>query len=183
MSLTCRVFVLYLSCNCVVNIKLVWHKLTSLVKQIRLSFPMSFKKRLLDLQFRFSLNGRSFAKHLGYKDPEKIQRLTRDEKNKPSFQILQDILNAFPNLNARWLMTGAGEMFGEEIAEINITGGQTMFSDNITQKGKGNVMQQTGASEELEALQKELVHKNDTIELLKKENEEKNKIINKLLDK
>jgi transcriptional regulator with XRE-family HTH domain len=31
-------------------------------------------------------------------------------KNEPSGEVLSKILNAFPNLNARWLLTGQGDM-------------------------------------------------------------------------
>lgn len=32
-------------------------------------------------------------------------------RNKPSASFIEKLLNAFPDLNARWLMTGNGEMF------------------------------------------------------------------------
>ncbi|MCT4602495.1 MAG: hypothetical protein N4A59_06310 [Marinifilum sp.] len=106
---------------------------------------------------------------------------------KPGYDFLEKFIKLFPDLNARWLFTGEGEMFGEEITNVSITGGTNVLADDITQyKGKGNVIGQKndGAAEkELKSLRKELAHRNDTIELLVKENEKKDKIINKLLDK
>lgn len=32
-------------------------------------------------------------------------------RNKPSFDVIQKILNKFPRLNAEWLMMGRGEMY------------------------------------------------------------------------
>ena len=106
-----------------------------------------------------------------------------NEKQKPSTKFLEQFLKLFSDLNARWLITGDGEMFGEEIANVNITGGQTMFSDQISQKGKNNIMQQAGNTKELEALKKELEYQTRENEILKEENDKKDKIINKLLDK
>ena len=40
-------------------------------------------------------------------------------RNKPGFQFLTNMLNAFPEINARWLLTGKGEML-EEGFEPNI---------------------------------------------------------------
>lgn len=46
-----------------------------------------------------------FAKeYLGYKSPEKINRLKKKEA-KPSYDILADISNRFDKINIRWLLT------------------------------------------------------------------------------
>lgn len=74
---------------------------------------MSFKNKLLQLYAKFDLNPTSLSKILGYKQSEKISRLTRDEKNLPSYEILSDIINAFPNLDARWLLTEDEEILME----------------------------------------------------------------------
>ena len=39
-------------------------------------------------------------------------------RNKPGFDFISKILTAFPGLNANWLITGSGQMYGEEPAEI-----------------------------------------------------------------
>lgn len=48
------------------------------------------------------------SKKLGYKSPEKLSRLTRDVETKPSYDILVDILNTFPDVNFNWLINGYG---------------------------------------------------------------------------
>ncbi len=51
-----------------------------------------------------------FAKNgLGYNASEKLNRL-KDEKNKPSFDIIADISNKFEDIDLNWLVTGRGEM-------------------------------------------------------------------------
>jgi len=65
---------------------------------------MSFKNKLLQLYAKYDLNPTSLSLKLGYDKAEKIARLTRDEDNSPSMQIIQDILNNFPEINARWLL-------------------------------------------------------------------------------
>jgi phage repressor protein C with HTH and peptisase S24 domain len=46
------------------------------------------------------------AKKLGYKSPEKLYRLERDENAKPSIDIITDFSNKFENIDIRWLLTG-----------------------------------------------------------------------------
>lgn len=72
---------------------------------------MSFKNKLLQIYAKYDLNPTSLSKKLGYKSAEKIARLTRDEKNLPSYDILSDILKAFPQMDARWL-------FNDEMIQV-----------------------------------------------------------------
>ena len=57
-------------------------------------------------------NPNEFAKSLGYKSPEKINRLLRGSNNKPSFEVIDDILSTYKQVNARWLVSGEGEVMG-----------------------------------------------------------------------
>lgn len=50
-----------------------------------------------------------FAKTIGV-TPSVISNITGERKGNPSFDVIQKILNAFVNVNARWLLTGEGEM-------------------------------------------------------------------------
>lgn len=47
---------------------------------------------------------------LGYKSPEKINRLKK-EGTKPSYDIIVDITTHFEDINIVWLLTGNGNMF------------------------------------------------------------------------
>lgn len=75
---------------------------------------MSFKAKLLQFFARYDLNPTSLAKRLNYTSAEKISRLTRDETNLPSYQILQDIINAFPELDARWWFSDEAQELVED---------------------------------------------------------------------
>lgn len=55
----------------------------------------------------FALNG------LNYDSSSKLNRL-KDEKNKPSVEILTDIANKFKIINLHWLITGEGSMLLNE---------------------------------------------------------------------
>lgn len=71
----------------------------------------TFFKRLLQIiEFQGFKNTNDFALNgLKYDSSSKLNRL-RDEKNKPSVEILLDIANHFPKINTHWLITGKGEM-------------------------------------------------------------------------
>lgn len=77
---------------------------------------MSFKDRMLYIYAKYNLNPTRLSRKLGYPKSEKLSRLTREsvKDNLPSFDILQDILKAFPEINARWLLTGEEDMVVEE---------------------------------------------------------------------
>jgi transcriptional regulator with XRE-family HTH domain len=76
---------------------------------------MSFKIRLEKILKQYEINAKKLGESLGYgNNPAKLYRLLNDENNNPSIQIIQDILKAFPMINARWLITGEEEMLLEE---------------------------------------------------------------------
>jgi len=56
-------------------------------------------------------NPTELAKLLGYSSSEKVQRLIRDSEAKPSFQIIFDIITAFPDINPAWVVKGVGNIF------------------------------------------------------------------------
>jgi hypothetical protein len=53
------------------------------------------------------------TKLLGYKSPEKLLRILRDDNIKPSTEIILDLLNCMPELNPAWLLTGKEPMLLE----------------------------------------------------------------------
>lgn len=67
-------------------------------------------QRLREFIAHENLNPSSFARKLGYDNPEKIGRLFRGDGNMPSVEIIIDITNKFGNLSTEWLLTGMGEM-------------------------------------------------------------------------
>lgn len=66
---------------------------------------MSFKDKLLQIYSRYGLTPTSLSKKLNYDKSEKIARLTRDENNQPGFEIIRDLVIAFPEIPANWWFT------------------------------------------------------------------------------
>jgi len=65
------------------------------------------------LEWKNMDNVTELSRVLEYKSPEKLLRLIRDEKNKPSTDLLLDIAKRFPQINPAWLLTGSGPMLIE----------------------------------------------------------------------
>ncbi len=57
---------------------------------------------------------------LEYKSGEKIYRLFRNKKAKPSVDILIDLSNKFVSLNIKWLLTGEGRMLNQDTPSQDI---------------------------------------------------------------
>lgn len=56
----------------------------------------------------------SFARTLGLGD-QTIRGIVVQRRNKPSFEVLSKIIEAFPTVNAEWLLTGKGEMINSKL--------------------------------------------------------------------
>ena len=71
----------------------------------------TFFKRLLHIvEFQGFKNINDFALNgLKYDSSSKLNRL-KDDKNKPSVEIILDIANQFPDVNIHWLLTGKGNV-------------------------------------------------------------------------
>ncbi len=70
----------------------------------------TFNSRLQEFINFKNLNASGFSLELGYDNPEKIYRLLRNAKNKPSLDIIQAISNKFVELNIDWLLNNRGVM-------------------------------------------------------------------------
>ncbi|WP_310391806.1 Atu1372/SO_1960 family protein [Hymenobacter sp.] len=68
--------------------------------------------RLVALMNSRNLTAYQFAKTLGYEGPQKLYKLLQN-KSKPGYETLMDVLNHYPQLRAEWLMRGSGPMFEE----------------------------------------------------------------------
>ncbi len=58
-------------------------------------------------------NFNSFSKKIGA-NPQTIHNISKLKKTKPSFDVLNKILIAFPEMDARWLMTGEGSYISRD---------------------------------------------------------------------
>lgn len=81
-------------------------------------YPLTAKKvdsratvgtRINDVMGHFGLSAYQLAKNLGYEGPQKLYKLVQN-KSKPGYETLMDILDHYPQLRSEWLMRGEGPM-------------------------------------------------------------------------
>jgi transcriptional regulator with XRE-family HTH domain len=77
----------------------------------------SINDKILQLIEALKLNNNSFSKRIGVA-PSVIGNITGGRKGKPSFELLEKIGVAFPEVSLEWLIRGEGEMFRGETGEI-----------------------------------------------------------------
>ena len=71
-------------------------------------------------------------------------------RNKPGFAFIQKILEAFPSLNSRWLLTGSGQMLDKSDQKlIPSTGAANLFS-TLNQPEQHNAVPQVKSIEQSE---------------------------------
>lgn len=76
----------------------------------------------------------SFARTLGFCD-QTIRGIVVQRRNKPSFEILSKVIEAFPTISAEWLLTGRGEMINSKLSFQRPTDiGIKEFIDHIKEK-------------------------------------------------
>ena len=89
-------------------------------------------------------------------------------RNKPSFDFIEKILNAYPDINAQWLITGHGEMFANQRALFDEE--RNLFSDHKSSTAsESNIQNASGQSQDISNSEKEKI--NDI------KNEDKNDIV------
>ncbi len=71
-----------------------------------------FKDRLKVVMKHYKLKDEALATLLGIQ-PSNISHLLTG-RNMPPFELLKKLVTAFPELNARWLINGSGEMLEVE---------------------------------------------------------------------
>lgn len=63
----------------------------------------------------YGLSAYQLAKNLGYEGPQKLYKLVQN-KSKPGYETLMDILENYPELRAEWLMRGEAPMIRTDAA-------------------------------------------------------------------
>jgi transcriptional regulator with XRE-family HTH domain len=75
------------------------------------------QEQLREILSRENLTSSQFADRIG------VQRSSVSHvisgRNKPGFDFISKILTAFPGLNANWLISGSGQMYGGEAHETS----------------------------------------------------------------
>ncbi len=72
----------------------------------------SVNERIVLIMNEKNLNKNSFAKLIGMSQPTIKQ--VENKENLPSLKFLLEILKAFPDISAEWLLTGQGKMIKGE---------------------------------------------------------------------
>lgn len=73
------------------------------------------KDRIRELMEMDGLNATEFSKKV--KINSSVVSNILNAKNQPSFDVIQKIIAAYPEVDIAWLMTGHGDLFGEESSE------------------------------------------------------------------
>lgn len=74
----------------------------------------ALNSRFIELMVKTGHSKSTFAKELDVSLPL-ITHITNG-RNKPGMELIQKILTVYPDLNARWLLLGEGEMFEQQVS-------------------------------------------------------------------
>jgi len=77
---------------------------------------LSISDRIKLIIKEFGLTKNSFSKAIGLSNNVTIGRIVNEER-KPSFEILEKIIQTYGSINARWLISGEGEMLKEDMSK------------------------------------------------------------------
>lgn len=69
---------------------------------------VSYRIRLIMSEFGYNKN--SFSKKIGLSNNVTIGRIINEDRS-PSYDVLYKIIQTFGNIDAEWLLTGAGKMY------------------------------------------------------------------------
>ncbi|MBE7690819.1 helix-turn-helix domain-containing protein [Tenacibaculum piscium] len=62
---------------------------------------------------QYNENQKKFAESIGF-SPQVVSNIVSGRKSKPSFDVLNAIISTNDDINARWLLTGKGEILKQE---------------------------------------------------------------------
>lgn len=89
-------------------------------------------------------------------------------RNKPSFDFIEKILNAYPDINAQWLITGRGEMFTNQRSLFDKE--RNLFSEpEKSTASESDIQNSSGQSQDISNSEEEKINdlkntvKNDVI--------------------
>lgn len=66
--------------------------------------------------------GSDLARALKFDRPEKFNRLLRDPDARPSYDIINDIIQAFPKYSPEWIISGRGPKFRQQPDNFTVVG-------------------------------------------------------------
>ena len=74
-------------------------------------------------------NSSLFSRKIGVR-PSVVSNMTGQRRGKPSFDVINNIVSAFEEINARWLITGEGEMLDNNLSKDTINGNNIISKSN-----------------------------------------------------
>ena len=94
--------------------------------------------RISELMTHYNLSAYQLAKNLGYEGPQKLYKLIQN-KSKPGYETLMDILDHYPQMRSEWLMRGDEPMFKTTDAkpEVKAAAGFTGMPSVVTVDANG----------------------------------------------
>lgn len=126
---------------------------------------MELSERIKNIVDYSGLSIPQFAKKVGFKTPQTIRELIKGNTQTLSFQVKTKILDAYPEINESWLLTGDGVMLNDitmpasaitprptspnsvPVYDIDFIGGFTPMYDNAVERvGDINLQRYTGAT-------------------------------------
>ncbi len=92
----------------------IYYQIIVLCKQMIIFFiyliMSNINNRILQVIDYLGLNRNSFSKKIGIDNNVTIGNIVGGRQNKPSYDVLEKILQTFDSINSEWLITGKGEM-------------------------------------------------------------------------
>jgi len=89
-------------------------------------------ERINEIMQFFKMKKSDFSKGIGLDNYSTIARIAAGEY-KPSYEVLNKIINSFPEINSDWLLTGKGEMLNNQSI---VEEPQTEYYNVIAEKEK-----------------------------------------------
>lgn len=156
---------------------------------------MILKDRILAVRNHTGLNISQFSHKVGFKTPQTIRELETGRTKSLSYEVLNKILNCYPEINRKWLETGEGEMLNsqKEFNQSNSGGNNQQI-----EKVGDNADLRTGTFyepcpeddkrihdlvKEVEKLNGVVAHQKDTIEQLRNSKKEYKERISELKER
>lgn len=135
---------------------------------------MTVNQRIKYLINELGYNNNSFSKAIGMSNNVTIGNIVSNRGNKPSFDVLERILQKFDSVNAEWLILGKGEPFKSPspIYDISVLDDQNVM-EKIVHYQKLNFYPQI-----IDEYKKIIGDKDEIINFLK----EKNTLLQKKLE-
>lgn len=106
---------------------------------------MALGIRIKEVQEKFSNNVSQFAKAIGQPNHSNITNIIHGKTVNPRFDLIEAILNTYKEVDARWLITGEGEMLNKKQADSSVVAEKEVCYDCYRKEGKLEILSQENA--------------------------------------